>query len=101
MKNDSKRPQTRTTTANFEAKFEAGDDVLDFFDVSQAVRGDLSPQSLSVDLPAWVVSALDNEADRRGLPRQSLVTFAVVEWLEGQERKMRNPRRKAAVEAAG
>jgi hypothetical protein len=63
--------------------------VLDYFDVSKAVRGDIPPQSVKVDLPAWVVRALDNEADRRGVPRQSVVKFAVVEWLEEQGKKRR------------
>jgi hypothetical protein len=40
MKKKSTKRQsanTTTTSANFEARFEAGDDVLDYFDVSRAV----------------------------------------------------------------
>lgn len=99
MKRNSKRHQTRTTAANLEARFDAGEDVLDYFDVSKAVRGDIPPQSVKVDLPAWVVSALDNEADRRGVPRQSLVKFAVVEWLEEQGKKLREAQKEVAAEA--
>ena len=100
MKKNNKRRQTRTTAAKLEARFDAGQDVLDYFDLSQAVRGDLPPQSVKVNLPAWVLSALDTEADRRGVPRQSLVQFAVVEWLEEQGRKRRQAQKEAAAESA-
>ena len=99
MKSNSKRHQTRTTAANLEGRFDAGEDVLDYFDVSKAARGDIPSQSVNVDLPAWVVSALDNEADRRGVPRQSLVKFAVVEWLEEQGKKVREAQKEMAEEA--
>jgi len=89
MKANSRQRKKRTTASNLEARFDAGEDVLDYFDVSKAVRGDLPPQSVKVDLPAWVVGVLDIEADRRGVPRQSLVKFAVVEWLEEQSKKRR------------
>lgn len=93
MKRKNSRQKTRTTAANLEARFDADEDVLDYFDVAKAVRGDIPPQSVKVDLPPWVVSALDTEADRRGVPRQSLVKFAVVEWLEEQNRKVRKARK--------
>lgn len=87
MKKNNK--QKRTTATNLEARFDAGEDVLDYFDAAKAVRGDIGPQSVNVDLPAWMVAALDYEADRRGVPRQSLLKSAVVEWLEAQRKRIR------------
>ena len=55
---------------------------------------------MQVDLPAWAVSALDREADRRGVAPQSLVKSAVVEWLGGQARKLRAGRKRLATEAS-
>lgn len=98
MKRNSRHPQARTAAANLEARFDAGEDVLDYFDASKAVRGDLPPQSLQVELPAWAVSALDREADRRGVAPQSLVKSAVVEWLGGQAKRLRAGRKRAASE---
>ena len=89
MKRNNRPPPGPTTAANLEARFDAGQDVLDYFDVSKAVRGDLSPQPMQVELPAWAVSALDREADRRGVAPQSLVKSAVVEWLGVQAKKLR------------
>lgn len=89
MRTPRQRRREQTTALNIEARFDAGEDVLDYFDTSRAVRGDLPPQSVRVSLPACVMSALDTEADRRGVPRQSLLKFAVVEWLEAQEKRPR------------
>ena len=98
MKQTSRPKQARTTAANLEGRFDAGQDVLDYFDVCEAVRGDLPPQSLQVELPAWAVSALDREADRRGVAPQSLVKTAVVEWLGGQAKKLRVGRKRAVAD---
>jgi hypothetical protein len=43
---------------------------------------DLTPQKVNIDFPAWVVAALDREADRIGIPRQSLIKTWIVERLE-------------------
>lgn len=37
---------------------------------------------MNVDFPAWVVGALDAEADRIGVPRQSLIKMWIVERME-------------------
>jgi len=43
----------------------------------------LEPQDVTLDFPAWVVSALDREAHRIGVSRQSLIKLWIVERLEG------------------
>lgn len=43
---------------------------------------DLTPQKVNIDFPAWVVAALDHEASRIGVPRQSMVKMWVVDRLE-------------------
>ena len=47
-----------------------------------AVPAMIEPQKVNVDFPAWVVFALDREADRLGVPRQSLIKVWIVERLE-------------------
>lgn len=44
------------------------------------------PQKVNVDFPAWVVAALDREAERIGVPRQSLIKVWIVEQLERRDR---------------
>jgi hypothetical protein len=58
-------------------KFDAGEEVVDQFDMSQARRVGTDPKRVSVDFPAWMVDSLDREARRLGLTRQSLIKL----WL--------------------
>ncbi len=41
-----------------------------------------SPFTLNVDLPVWMVSRLDKEAKRLGVPRQSLIKVWIAEKLQ-------------------
>jgi hypothetical protein len=87
----TKSPKTKPITAGeFDAKFGAGEDISEYLDISSAQAFgpgendalDLSPHKVNVDFPAWVVSALDREAGRLGVPRQSLIKVWIVERLE-------------------
>lgn len=78
---------TKTTAKNLESRFDAGENILDYFDDATALRRNLTPQKVNVDFPAWVVEDLDKEADRLGVPRQSLIKVWIVERLEQAGRK--------------
>jgi len=57
----------------FDRIFDEGkEDILQYFDVDSAVRPNRR-QRLTLDLPGWTISALDNEAKRIGITRQSLI----------------------------
>lgn len=80
----------RISAAAFDAKFDRGEDISAHLDLSGArtfAPGedetlDLTPQKVNVDFPAWVVAALDREANRVGVPRQSLIKLWIVERVE-------------------
>jgi len=59
------------STEEFDRKFEAGESVLEYFDQDNPVRPKM--QRLTLDLPGWTVTALDKEALRIGITRQSLI----------------------------
>jgi hypothetical protein len=61
---------------------ESGADLSAYLQNGRAVPAMLEPQKVNVDFPAWVVGALDREADRIGIPRQSLIKMWIVERLE-------------------
>jgi hypothetical protein len=63
---------------------ESGEDLSSFLSKPRAVPAMLTPQKVNVDFPAWVVQELDREADRIGVPRQSLIKLWIVEHLERQ-----------------
>ena len=66
----------------FDKKFDAGEDVSGAVGWDQARRPDLAARRVNVDFPAWVVEALDREARRLGVTRQSLVKLWIAERLE-------------------
>lgn len=72
---------------NLEARFDAGENILDYFDETTSLRRNLKPRKVNVDFPAWVVEDLDKEADRLGVERQSLIKVWIVERLEQAGRK--------------
>jgi len=56
----------------FERQFDAGESVLKYFDKDNPIRPN-KMQRLTLDLPGWTVSALNKEALRIGITRQSLI----------------------------
>jgi hypothetical protein len=68
--------------SDFDAKFDAGEDVSGSVDWSGARRPNLTVRRVNVDFPAWVVAALDREADRLGVTRQALVKLWIAEKLD-------------------
>ena len=66
----------------FDAKFDAGEDVSDSVDWSQARRRNDQPKRVNVDFPAWVVDRLDKQARHLGVTRQSLIKLWIAEKLQ-------------------
>ena len=66
----------------FDRKFEAGEDVSEFVDWSRTRRPGREIRRVNVDFPAWVVEALDREAERLGVTRQALVKLWIAERLD-------------------
>ncbi|RKX46349.1 MAG: CopG family transcriptional regulator [Verrucomicrobia bacterium] len=64
-----------------DAKFDAGEDVLEYFDLSKARRPNLEPKRVNVDFPVWMVNELDQEARRLGVTRQSIIKMWIDERL--------------------
>ena len=66
---------------------ESGENLSNFLHNPRAVPAAIEPQNVNVDFPSWVVNALDFEADRMGIPRQSLIKVWIVERLESEAAK--------------
>lgn len=65
----------------FDAAFDAGEDVSDQVDWSKARRPNLDIRRVNVDFPAWVVAGLDQQARRLGVTRQALIKLWIAERL--------------------
>jgi uncharacterized DUF497 family protein len=66
----------------FDKRFDEGDDVSQFFDVSKARRPAQEQRRVNVDFPLWMIHELDKEAKRLGVPRQSIIKLWVSERLK-------------------
>jgi len=66
---------------DFDAKFDAGEDISGAVDWSRARRRNDQPRRVNVDFPAWVVAALDRQARHLGVTRQSLIKMWIAEKL--------------------
>ena len=63
-------------------RFDEGEDVTGFLDISRAKRPGLDQKRVNVDFPAWMVDRLDKEARRLGVPRQSIIKIWIAERLQ-------------------
>ncbi len=66
----------------FDAKFDRGEDITEFLDLSRAKRPGHEQKRVNVDFPIWMIEALDREAKRLGVTRQSIIKVWLAERLE-------------------
>lgn len=70
------------SAAELDKKFDDGEDITDYLDLSTARRPGLESKRVNVDFPEWVVAGLDREARRLGVTRQSLIKMWIAEKLQ-------------------
>ena len=65
---------------------DGNEDILPYLDLSKALRQGHQAKRVNVDFPAWMIAKLDFEADRLGVPRQSLINVWIAERLAGAQK---------------
>jgi hypothetical protein len=70
----------------FDERFDHGEDVTPFLDLSQARRPGYEQRRVNVDFPTWMIESLDREARRLGVTRQSIIKVWIADRLERHER---------------
>ena len=63
-------------------KFGDGHDISAHLDLSTARRVNQQQRRVNVDFPTWMIEALDREAERVGVTRQSIIKVWIAERLE-------------------
>jgi len=66
---------------DLDKKFDSGEDISEFLDMSNARRPGQEQKRVNVDFPVWMIHNLDKEAKRLGVPRQSLIKIWIAERL--------------------
>ena len=67
---------------DLDRKFESGEDITEFLDISNARRPGQEQKRVNVDFPVWMIQSLDKEAKRLGVPRQSIIKIWIAERLK-------------------
>ena len=76
------------TAKEFDEKFDNGEDITEYLDFSSAKRlkniKNLKTETkkINVDFPEWIIEALDNEARKIGVTRQSIIKVWIAERLK-------------------
>lgn len=71
---------------DFDKKFDEGsEDIIDYLDLSNIKRPNQEQKRVNVDFPVWMIEALDREASRIGVTRQSIIKVWMAERLESQD----------------
>ncbi len=68
---------------DLDEKFDSGEDITKFLDISKAKRHGQDQKRVNVDFPVWMIHSLDKEAKRLGVPRQSIIKIWIAERLKG------------------
>ncbi|MDO3379469.1 type II toxin-antitoxin system BrnA family antitoxin [Geoalkalibacter halelectricus] len=71
---------------DFDKKFDDGQSIIDDLDLSKARRPKHEQRRVNVDFPVWMIHSLDKEAQRLGVPRQSIIKLWIAEKLEKTSR---------------
>ena len=72
----------KTTASDFDRKFDDGEDITLALDLSKARRPAEEQKRINMDMPVWMLTALDREAKRLGVTRQSIIKIWLAERLQ-------------------
>ena len=67
---------------DFEKKFDNGEDVSEYIDFSKGKRLNREIQKVNVDMPKWMVRALDKKASRLNISRQAVIKTMLAHDLD-------------------
>ena len=67
---------------DLDRKFDAGEDITRYLELSKARRPGHEQRRVNVDFPVWMIDSLDREASRLGVPRQSLIKMLIAQHLD-------------------
>ena len=71
----------KLTAREFDEKFDRGDELSEHVDYRNFTK------RVPFDLPVWAIKVIDQEAARRGMTRQSLIKYWVIEKADTLQQK--------------
>jgi hypothetical protein len=73
--------------SEFDERFDNGEDIMAFLDLSKAERPNQKHKRVNVDFPVWMIAQLDQESQRVGVTRQSLIKIWLADKLASVSEK--------------
>ena len=81
-----KNKKSTISAAEFDRRFDDGEDITPFLDMSTVQQPGLEQRRVNVDLPAWMIASLDRAAHTIGVTRQSIIKV----WLADRIKRESN-----------
>jgi hypothetical protein len=78
----------------FDEKFDKNEDITEFLNLSETRRPGHEQKRVNVDFPLWIIEALDREASKLSVTRQSIIKV----WLAEGKRNISKSQAKALAE---
>lgn len=72
----------KTKASDFDKKFDDGESVAADLDFSKARRPAEEQKRINMDVPVWMLDALDREAKRLGVSREAIIKLWLAERLQ-------------------
>jgi hypothetical protein len=69
--------------------FDSGADISEHLDMSTVTKNGTQTKKVNVDFPEWVINALDFEAKKIGVTRQSIIKVWIAERLKEEAEHLR------------
>jgi len=76
------------TAKEFDEKFDNSEDISEYLDFSKAIKLkemkklNTDTKKVNVDFPQWIIEALDEEAKKIGVTRQSIIKVWIAQRLK-------------------
>ena len=61
----------------FDQKFDKGEDISKYLDISKANRPELRNEKINISFPSWMMKSVDKEAKKLGVTRE----FVIKQWI--------------------
>ena len=84
------KKQSPMTAQEFEQRFDDGEDITPFIDMSSIRRPGVEPRRVNVDFPEWMIEKLDWQSRLIGVSRQALVKLWVSERIQKEQQIQKN-----------
>ena len=68
----------------FDKKFDKGEDISKYLDISKANRPELRNEKINISFPSWMMKSVDKEAKKLGVTRE----FVIKQWISDKIKQL-------------